>query len=681
MHRAALAGSLIAADLAAGHGRRYAVVEVDRAAISAGRIAGELCAGDGDRTACHVDDAAIALRGLIAGDRAAGQVDHAAGCSVDYAAVVCCVAGDRAAGQIERAAAGGVDHAAVGRRVVGDKAAIHVHGTAFFVLIVQENRAAGVFAVVAGDGAAVDVQHALAVVQRDGAASALTGDLAAGDGAAENVQRALVEIDAAAAPALGGALDGAAAGAVTEHEPSAVFDLDLAGAVAGVGLAVQAQAEGSAVHHQVAAEGDAVRQIHIGGLVCIGDGASAVPRRIAHACVAGVVAGIDAAAADAVLMGRPVGMEGVIRGDRHNGVRFHLRAAGGLGIPAVKIVARPGRHRQLAVSAVVGDGLGAAACQCAAVGIEGDGALDLRPVGVEGVIRRRGDRGVGLHLRAAGGRGEPAVKVVVGAVGRGQLAVGAVLVDGPGRLARVQRAAGGVKGDGGFLTGADQIQVVRTAVLPCLQPAEIRVVAGDAAAVGLRNMRLVYRQIIQKDGCALAGNAGKVDAELCVAARVYVGSKYNLRVRIAEIEVVLGGIDRVVIDIRSDRAASSIHVAHIYFLCRRKRHQIEAAARFGGGIAGDAAVPVTDVADADIRAAALFGRVAGDRAAVELAASGILAVEAAAVNAAARFGGHVVLDLAAVEMELCAGGGVDTAAVDRLVIRNDAAIDDDRLAR
>ena len=238
MHRAALAGSLIAADLAAGHGRRHAVVEVDRAAVLAGRVAGELCAGDGDRTACHVDDAAIALRGLIAGDRAAGQVDHAAGCSVDYAAVVCCVAGDRAAGQIERAAAGGVDHAAVGRRVIGDKAAVHVHGTAFFVLIVQENRAAGVFAVVAGDGAAVDVQHALAVVQRDGAAAALTGDLAAGDGAAENVQCALVEVHAAAAPAFGCAPDRAASGTVAEDEPSAVFDCDLIRAVAGEGISV-----------------------------------------------------------------------------------------------------------------------------------------------------------------------------------------------------------------------------------------------------------------------------------------------------------------------------------------------------------------------------------------------------------------------------------------------------------
>ena len=175
------------------------------------------------------------------------------------------------------------------------------------------------------------------------------------------------------------------------------------------------------------------------------------------------------------------------------------------------------------------------------------------------------------------------------------------------------------------------------------------------------------------------GDAGKVDANLCVSARVYAGSKYNLRVRIAEIEVVLGRIDRVVIDIRSNRAAAFTYVAHVYYLCRRKRLQIEAAARFGGGVAGDAAVPVTDEADADIRAAAPLGRVTGDRAAVELAATGILAVEAAAVNAAARFGGYVVLNLAAVEMELCAGGGVDTAAVGSPIARNDAAIDVDRL--
>lgn len=92
-------------------------------------------------------------------------------------------------------------------------------------------------------------------------------------------------------------------------------------------------------------------------------------------------------------------------------------------------------------------------------------------------------------------------------------------------------------------------------------------------------------QRIQKNRRTVAGDAGKVDAEFCVCVRVYAGGKYNLRVRIAEIEVVLGRIDRVVIHIRSDRAASSIHAAHVYYLFRRIREQIEAAARFGGGIA------------------------------------------------------------------------------------------------
>lgn len=188
MHSAALRIGFIVAYLAAGHGRRYAIVKIDSAAVLTGRIAGELCARDGYCAAGHIDDAAVTVSGLIAGDRTArqGQVDYTAGCSVDYAAVVCCVTGDCAAGQIERAAAGGVDHAAVGRRVVGDRAAVHIHGTAFFVLIVQENRAAGIFAVVAVDLAAVDVQHTLAVIQRDRAA-AVAGNLTAGDLAAENI--------------------------------------------------------------------------------------------------------------------------------------------------------------------------------------------------------------------------------------------------------------------------------------------------------------------------------------------------------------------------------------------------------------------------------------------------------------------------------------------------------------
>ena len=580
MHRAALAGRLIAADFAAGHGCRYAIVEIDRAAVLAGCIAGELCAGDGDRTACHVDDAAVAVRGLIARDRAAGQID--------------------------RAAAFGIDHAAFLRCVVGDRAAVHVHGATLVVCLVQEDRAAGLVAVVAGNFAAVDVQHTLAVIQRDGAA-ALSGDLTAGDRTAEDIQGTLVEIHAAAAPdALGRAFDRAASGAVAEDEPSAVVDRDLIRAVAGEGVSAQAEVERCAVHHQIAVDGDILRQIHISGFIGVRNGVCAVPCRERLDGVCGMIPCRSVAAADAVL-------------------------------------------------------------------------VEECPVGVER-MRRTGGHNCGfLHLRAAVFLGEPAVEAVVDALRRRQRAVGRVGLNGFALFTRVQRTAVRVEGDRDRGNGAAQIQIIVSVIVLHLQLPVLRVVAEDAVEVLLRHKILINKQIIQKDRRAVFGDAGEVNAKLYVCVRVYVGGKLDLRVRIAEIEVVLGGIDRVAIDIRSDRAAASIHVAHIYYLFRRKRHQIEAAARFGGGIAGDAAVPVTDITDADIRAAALFGRVAGDRAAVELAATGILAVEVAAVNAAARFGGYVVLNLAAVEMELCAGGGVDTAAVvGGPVIRDHAAVDRDR---
>ena len=580
MHRAALAGRLIAADFAAGHGCRYAIVEIDRAAVLAGCIAGELCAGDGDRTACHVDDAAVAVRGLIARDRAAGQID--------------------------RAAAFGIDHAAFLRCVVGDRAAVHVHGATLVVCLVQEDRAAGLVAVVAGNFAAVDVQHTLAVIQRDGAA-ALSGDLTAGDRTAEDIQGTLVEIHAAAAPdALGRAFDRAASGAVAEDEPSAVFDYDLIRAVAGEGVSAQAEVERCAVHHQIAVDGDILRQIHISGFIGVRNGVCAVPCRERLGGVRGMIPCRSVAAADAVLVEEcPVGVE-------------RMRLAGG--------------HN------------------CGF-----------------------------LHLRAAVFLGEPAVEAVVRARWRRQRAVGRAGLNEFALFARVQCTAVGVEGDLDRRNGAAQVQIIVFAILLYLQLPVIRVVAEEAVEVRLRPRFRIDVQIIQKDRRAVAGDAGEVNAEFYVCVRVYVDGKLDLRVRIAEIEVVLGGIDRVVIDIRSDRAAASIHVAHIYYLFRRKRHQIEAAARFSGGIAGDAAVPVTDEADADIRAAAPLGRVAGDRAAVELAATGILAVEVAAVNAAARFGGYVVLNLAAVEMELCAGGGVDTAAVvGGPVIRDHAAVDRDR---
>ena len=300
------------------------------------------------------------------------------------------------------------------------------------------------------------------------------------------------------------------------------------------------------------------------------------------------------------------------------------------------------------------------------------------PVGVER-MRRTGGHNCGfLHLRAAVFLGEPAVEAVVRARWRRQRAVGRVGLNEFALFARVQCTAVRVEGNLDRRNGAAQVQIIVFAILLYFQLPVLRVVAEDAVEVRLRPKLRINLQRIQKNRRAVLGDAGKVDAYLCVCVCVHVGGKLDLRVRIAEIEVVLGGIDRVVIDIRSDRAAASIHAAHIYYLFRRKRHQIEAAARFGGSIAGDAAVPVTDVADADIRAAALFGRVAGYGAAVKLAASVCVAIKAAAVNSAAIPCGGVVDNLAAVEMKMCSACGIDTTAVGSAVIGNDTAVDLDR---
>ena len=75
----------------------------------------------------------------------------------------------------------------------------------------------------------------------DGSA-AIAGDFAAGELAAEHIQRAVIKVNAGTAPdILRRALDGAAALTVTEDKPTAVFDLNLGCAVAGKGLAIQAQ--------------------------------------------------------------------------------------------------------------------------------------------------------------------------------------------------------------------------------------------------------------------------------------------------------------------------------------------------------------------------------------------------------------------------------------------------------
>lgn len=99
-----------------------------------------------------------------------------------------------------------------------------------------------VLAVVAGDFAAVHIEYALLVIQSDGSAAAFAGDFAAGELAAEHIQRAGIKVNAGTAPdTLRRTLEGAAAPTVTEDKPAAVFDLNLGCAVAGKGLAVQAQ--------------------------------------------------------------------------------------------------------------------------------------------------------------------------------------------------------------------------------------------------------------------------------------------------------------------------------------------------------------------------------------------------------------------------------------------------------
>ena len=106
----------------------------------------------------------------------------------------------------------------------------------------HQNGAAVVLAVVAGDLAAVHIEYALLVIQSDGSAAAFAGDFAAGELAAEHIQRAGIKVNAGTAPdTLRRTLEGAAAPTVTEDKPSAVFDLNFGCAVAGKGLAVQAQ--------------------------------------------------------------------------------------------------------------------------------------------------------------------------------------------------------------------------------------------------------------------------------------------------------------------------------------------------------------------------------------------------------------------------------------------------------
>ena len=309
-------GGLVAADLAAGHVEYRSLIRIgaqaDGAAPAACGIAGEPCAvGNGDRAPAHKNGAAVQT-GRIAGDLgAAGNGNRAAAAHVDGAAagIVAAhgrfIAGDGAAGQIDAAAGGGEERTAVLGSVILDGAAVHIEGAAGDVWLVcvefPENGAAVVIAVVAGDLTAVHVEYALMVLHGDGTAAATLGDFTAGELAAEHIQSAGIEVNAGTAPdVLRCALDGAATLAVAEDKPGVISNLDLFFAVGGQRLTVQAQMQGLAINDQITVEGGIACQIDIGGIGGIRNAAGAVPCRIGHIGMGGMVARVDITAADAV---------------------------------------------------------------------------------------------------------------------------------------------------------------------------------------------------------------------------------------------------------------------------------------------------------------------------------------------------------------------------------------------
>ena len=200
MNRAALFRGSVAADLAAGHVERRLLVRIfaqaDCAAPAGCRIAGQLCvAGNVDGSPSHQDRAAVQA-GRVAGNHCvAGNVDRPAAAHIDRAAagIVAvhgrCISEDRAAFQVDRAAGGGEERTAVFRRVILDDAAVHIKSAAGGVRLVciefPENRTAIIVAVVAGNLAAVHIEYAQLVIQRDGTAAATFGDFSAGELAAE----------------------------------------------------------------------------------------------------------------------------------------------------------------------------------------------------------------------------------------------------------------------------------------------------------------------------------------------------------------------------------------------------------------------------------------------------------------------------------------------------------------
>ena len=244
------------------------------------------------------------------------------------------IAGDGAACQIDRTCGDRIERAAILGFVILDGAAVHIEGAACLVHTTPEcpeNSAAGLVAVVFGDLTAVHVEHAILVIQRDGSAAALAGDLTAGEFAAEHIQSAGIEVNAGTAPdVLRRALEGAAALTVAENKPGVISNLDLFFAVGGQRLTVQAQMQGLAINDQITVDGGIARQIDVGGIVGIRNAAGAVPCRIGHIGMGGMVARVDITAADAVGVRRLYG--DALVGGLHRGLYCGFIRVGSAGI-------------------------------------------------------------------------------------------------------------------------------------------------------------------------------------------------------------------------------------------------------------------------------------------------------------------------------------------------------------
>ena len=145
--------------------------------------------------------------------------------------------------------------------------------------------------------------------------------------------------------------------------------------------------------------------------------------------------------------------------------------------------------------------------------------VDEDPAGIQRVICARRHGGVLVHLRAAVLLGVPAVEAIVGALRRGQCAVGAAALDELRPFARGERAAVRIEGDGGGGGSVDQPAHVAVTIWSILvqadvQPGKIRVLRYDLFDVRLRDAVDMRRPVVITlyRGTPIR-DAGEIDAD------------------------------------------------------------------------------------------------------------------------------------------------------------------------